>query len=75
MAGSDPIPMKMSRWQTRKGEPFYKAFGLMMRGLVLTAGGEVESAVHQITSALAAYRSMGATLLAAMRRISASHQR
>ena len=67
--------MKFSRWQTRKGEPFYKAFGLMMRGLVLTAGGEVESAVHQITSALAAYRSMGATLLAAMRRISASHQR
>ena len=57
--------MKLSRWQTRKGEPFYKAFGLMMRGLVLTAGGEVESAVHQITSALAAYRSMGATLLTA----------
>ena len=49
----------------QKGEPFYKAFGLMMRGLVLAAGGEVESAVHQITSALAAYRSMGATLLTA----------
>jgi hypothetical protein len=28
----------------QKGERFYKAFGLMMRGLVLAAGGEVESA-------------------------------
>ena len=49
--------MKLSRWQTRRGN--LKAFGLMMRGLVLTAGGEVESAVHQITSALAAHRSTG----------------
>ena len=48
-----------------KGEPFYKAFGLMMQGLVSVAEGEAESAVRRITSALAAYRSSGATLLTA----------
>ncbi len=48
-----------------KGEPFYKAFGLMMRGLVRAADGEVGIAIYQITSALTAYRSMGATLLTA----------
>ncbi len=49
-----------------KGEPFYKAFGLMMQGLVWTAEGEAEDAVRRISFALAAYRSSGATLLTAM---------
>ncbi len=48
-----------------KGEPFYRAFGLMMQGLVSTAEGEMENAVRRITSALSAYRSSGATLLTA----------
>jgi tetratricopeptide (TPR) repeat protein len=48
-----------------KGEPFYKAFGLMMQGLVSTAEGEAENAVQRIASAIAAYRSSGATLLTA----------
>ncbi len=48
-----------------KGQPFYKAFGLMMQGLVSTAEGEAENAVRRIASAIAAYRSSGATLLTA----------
>jgi predicted ATPase len=38
----------------------------MMQGLVSTAEGEAEDAVRRISSALAAYRSSGATLLTAM---------
>jgi class 3 adenylate cyclase/predicted ATPase len=49
-----------------KGEPFYKAFGLMMQGLVSSAEGEAEDAVRRLGSALAAYRSSGATLLTPM---------
>ena len=46
-----------------KGEPFYKAFGLMLQGLVLTAVGDPEAAVTRLTSALSAYQATGATLL------------
>ena len=48
-----------------KGEPFYRAFGLMLQGLISSAEGETEEAVRRIGSALAAYRSSGATLLTA----------
>ena len=49
-----------------KGEPFYKAFGLMTQGMILAAaGGDVEAAAQQIASALVVYRSSGATLLTA----------
>jgi class 3 adenylate cyclase/predicted ATPase len=49
-----------------KGEPFYKAFGLMTQGMILAAaGGDVETAVQQITSALVVYRSTRVTLLTA----------
>ena len=49
-----------------KGEPFYKAFGLMTQGMILAAaGGDVETVVQQIASALVVYRSSGATLLTA----------
>ena len=46
-----------------KGEPFYRAFGLMMQGLVLTATGDAETATKLLSSTLSAYRATGAALL------------
>ena len=46
-----------------KGEPFYRAFSLMMEGLVAIADGGAEDAVAQTSAALVAYRATGATLL------------
>ncbi len=49
----------------QKGEPFYKAFGLLMQALSSSAEGDAESAVMRMTSTLADYRASGATLLTA----------
>jgi tetratricopeptide (TPR) repeat protein len=48
-----------------KGEPFYKAFGLLMQALTSSAEDKAERAVARMTSTLAAYRASGATLLTA----------
>jgi class 3 adenylate cyclase/predicted ATPase len=48
-----------------KGEPFYKAFGLLMQDLTSLAEGDERGAVTRMTSTLAAYRASGATLLTA----------
>jgi predicted ATPase len=43
-------------------EVFWKLMGATVQGYVLTLTGKASEAVHQITSGIAAYRSMGATV-------------
>jgi class 3 adenylate cyclase/predicted ATPase len=45
-----------------KGAVFWKAWGLLNRGWVLTLTGKTPDAVHTITSGIADFRSTGATL-------------
>lgn len=49
-----------------KDEPFYRAFSLMMEGLIAIAHGGAGDAVAQTSAALVAYRATGATLLSAL---------
>ena len=44
-----------------KGALFWKAFGMMNQGCVITLTGRASDAVQMITSGIAAYRSTGAT--------------
>jgi len=44
------------------GEVFWKEMGATVQGYVLALTGKASEAVHQITSGIAAYRSMGATV-------------
>ena len=44
------------------GEPYFKALGLMIQGLVYASGADSPAAVGRLKSALSAYRSMEATL-------------
>ena len=44
------------------GEPYFKALGLIIQGLVYASGADSPAAVGRLESALSAYRSMEATL-------------
>jgi predicted ATPase len=46
-----------------KSAVYWKSFALMNQGWLSAANGKAEEAVHTITSAIASYRSTGATLL------------
>jgi predicted ATPase len=48
---------------SEKGAVFWKAFASMNQGWLSGVGGKAQDAVHTISSAIASYRSTGATLL------------
>ncbi len=48
-----------------KDQPYYRAFGRLMEGLVATAEGGGAEAIAETSEALVAYRATGATLLTA----------
>jgi len=48
-----------------KGEPFYRAFSVIMDGLIAIAEGGAENGIEQTSAALVAYRATGARLLSA----------
>jgi predicted ATPase len=45
-----------------KGASFWKAYGMSLQGCLLVLTGKASDAVHMMTSALAAWRSTGATM-------------
>jgi class 3 adenylate cyclase/predicted ATPase len=44
-----------------KGVPFYRAFGMMNQGRLLTLAGKASAAIQMLTSGIAAHRSTGST--------------
>jgi predicted ATPase len=46
-----------------KGGPFWKAFGMLMRGCLFALAGKAADAIHMITSGITALRSTGGTLM------------
>jgi predicted ATPase len=60
---ADALGDELVALAAEKGTPFWKTIGMMFRGCVLALVGRAANAIALITSGLAAYRSMGSTLM------------
>jgi class 3 adenylate cyclase/predicted ATPase len=60
---ADALGEQLVALGAEKGTPFWKTIGIMFRGCVLALVGRAADAIALIASGLAAYRSMGSTLM------------